>query len=160
MQITFRQIKIKDFEFLWQLHNAALKKYITATWGWDEAWQRRDFEKNFNPGEGEIVVVDGKDAGFLRVSEKENETFLISIRLLPEFQHRGIGTKLIKDLLAASRAKNKPVRLPVLKVNPARRLYEKLGFEVVEEMETHFLMKASLNPPLRRPSVSTGFRGG
>ena len=141
MQITFRQIKIKDFEFLWQLHNAALKKYIAATWGWDEDWQRRDFEEKFNPGEGEIVVVDGEDAGFLRVGEKETETFLISIRLLPKFQNRGIGTKLIKDLLAESKAKNKPVHLHVLKVNPARRLYEKLGFKIVEEMETHFLMR-------------------
>jgi ribosomal protein S18 acetylase RimI-like enzyme len=141
MQITFRQIKIKDFEFLWQLHNAALKKYITATWGWDEALQRRLFTESFNPQDGEIVVVDGRDAGFLRVSEKESETFLISIRLLPQFQNRGIGTKLIKDLLAASKAKNKPVRLQVLKTNPALRLYEKIGFQIFGATETHFLMR-------------------
>jgi len=141
MQITFRQIKIKDFEFLWQLHNAALKKYIAATWGWDEALQRRFFAERFNPDDGEIVAVDGTDAGFLRVSEKENETVLISIHLLPKFQNQGIGTKLIKDVLAESRSKNKPVRLQVLKVNPARQLYEKLGFRVFGETETHFLMR-------------------
>jgi ribosomal protein S18 acetylase RimI-like enzyme len=141
MQITFRQIKIKDFEFLWQLHNAALKKYVAATWGWNETRQRRLFAESFNPEEGVIVVADGKDAGFLRVFEKEAETVLISIRLLPEFQNRGIGTKLIKDVLAASLAKNKPVRLQVLKINPARNLYEKLGFKVFGETGTHFLMR-------------------
>lgn len=141
MQITFRQLKIKDFEFLWQLNNAALKKYITATWGWDEALQQKFFAESFNLDNGKIVVVDGRDAGFLWVSEKESEIVLVSIRLLPEFHNRGIGTKLIKDVLAAAQAKNKPVRLQVLKVNPARNLYEKLGFQVFGETETHFLMR-------------------
>ncbi|HEX8734490.1 MAG TPA: GNAT family N-acetyltransferase [Pyrinomonadaceae bacterium] len=141
MQITFRQIKIKDFEFLWQLHNAALKKYITETWGWDEDWQRRNFRENFNPNAGEIICADGKDAGFLWISEKESEIALVSIRLLPEFQNRGIGTKLIKRLLDKARAANKPVRLQVLKANPAKNLYEKLGFRVADETETHFLMR-------------------
>ncbi|HEX9961178.1 MAG TPA: GNAT family N-acetyltransferase, partial [Pyrinomonadaceae bacterium] len=122
MSITFRQITIKDFEFLWQLHNAALKKYIAATWGWNEALQRRLFAESFNPEDGVIVVAGGKDAGFLRVVEKETEIVLISVRLLPEFQNRGIGTGLIKDVLAEARAKNKPVRLQVLKINPARNL--------------------------------------
>ena len=143
MSITFRQIKIKDFEFLWQLHNAALKKYITATWGWNEDWQRRDFERNFNPDEGEIVVIDGKDAGFLRISEKETEIALISVRLLPEFQNRGVGTKLIKEVLVEARAKNKPARLQVLKINPAQNLYKKLGFKVFGETATHFLMRVA-----------------
>ena len=141
MQITFRQIKIKDFEFLWQLHNAALKKYITATWGWDEALQQKFFAESFNAGDGEIVVVNGKDAGFLSISEKEFEIVLISIRLLPEFQNRGVGTKLIKDVLDAARVKNKPVRLQVLKANPARNLYEKLGFKIFAETGTHFQMR-------------------
>ncbi|HLM00911.1 MAG TPA: GNAT family N-acetyltransferase, partial [Pyrinomonadaceae bacterium] len=73
--------------------------------------------------------------------EKKDETALVSIRLLPEFQNRGIGTKLIKDVLAASIAKNKPVRLQVLKINPARNLYERLGFEISGETGTHFLMR-------------------
>lgn len=139
--ITFRQIKIKDFEFLWQLHNAALKKYIAATWGWNEARQRRLFSESFNVDDGQIVVAGGKDAGFLRVSEKETEIVLISIRLLPQFQNQGIGTKLIKDVLNEASRKNKPVCLQVLKTNPAKRLYEKLGFRVFGETETHFLMR-------------------
>ena len=143
MQITFRQIKIKDFEFLWQMHNAALKNFIAATWGWNEALQRRFFTESFSMEKGKIIVADGKDAGFIWTSEKESEITLVSIRLLPEFQNRGIGTKLIKDLIDESETKNKPVGLQVLKVNPARNLYEKLGFRVVAETETHFRMRHS-----------------
>ncbi|HEX8399637.1 MAG TPA: GNAT family N-acetyltransferase [Pyrinomonadaceae bacterium] len=139
MQIELRQIETSDFDFLWRLHNAALKDYVTKTWGWDENWQRESFIKAFNPLEGKIIVIDGKDAGYLWVIEKENEVLLASIRLLPELQNHGIGSKIIRDLLDKS---EKPVRLQVLKVNPARRLYERLGFEICEETATHFTMKA------------------
>ncbi|HEY0426172.1 MAG TPA: GNAT family N-acetyltransferase [Pyrinomonadaceae bacterium] len=138
MKITFRQIKDEDFEFLWRLHNAALKDYVTQVWGWDEQLQREMFAREFSPNEGKIILVGGRGAGFFRVIERERERVLVSIRLLPEFQKKGIGTKIIKDLLNDSK---NPVRLQVLKINPARALYERLGFEIYDETETHFLMK-------------------
>lgn len=139
MEIKFRPIELTDFEFLWRLHNAALKDYVEQTWGWNEDWQRENFVKGFNPGEGEIIVVDGEDAGFLWVIEKENEVLLASIRLFPDYQNKGIGSAIIKNLLEKSQ---KTLRLQVLKVNPARGLYELLGFKICEETETHFVMKA------------------
>ena len=124
------------------MHNKALKQYVEQTWGWDEDWQRNNFAENFNPREGEIIVVDGEDSGFLWVIEKNDTTLLASIRLLPAFQHKGIGTKIIRDVLNKSIRKNKPVILQVLKVNPARSLYERLGFKISDETETHLMMKA------------------
>ncbi len=137
MRIDFRQITNNDLEFLWKLHNLALKDYVAQTWDWDEDWQRLDFTEKFNPADGKIIVVVGVDAGFWRTIERETETLLVSIRILPEFQNRGIGTKIIKNLLNESK---NPVRLQVLKVNPARRLYERLGFKIFDETETHFKM--------------------
>jgi ribosomal protein S18 acetylase RimI-like enzyme len=140
MEIEFRPIELTDVEFLWRLHNAALKGYVTQTWGWNEDWQRENFVDSFNPAEGEIIVINGEDAGFLWVIEKENEVLLASIRLFPGYQNKGIGTTIIKNLLEKS---EKTVRLHVLKVNPARRLYERLGFKICEETETHFVMRAN-----------------
>lgn len=137
MEIRLRPITDADLEFLWHLHNAALKKYVTATWGWDEEWQRRNFEERFNADNGTIIVVDKSDAGFWWVNERSDEIFLVSIHLLPEFQRRGIGTRLIRSLTDNS---YKPVRLKVLKVNPARRLYERLGFSISDDLDTHFMM--------------------
>jgi len=138
MNITFRPIVADDFEFLWRLHNAALKEYVEKTWGWDEAWQRKKIEDIFNLSDGEIIVIDGTDAGYFWTIEKETEVLLVSIRLLPVFQRRGSGTKIIADLLNETQ---KPVRLQVLKINPARTFYEQLGFEIVGETETHFTMR-------------------
>jgi ribosomal protein S18 acetylase RimI-like enzyme len=141
MRIAFRQISFEDYEFLWRLHNAALKNYVEKTWGWNEEWQRANFKETFNSNDGEIIVVDKADAGFLCVVEKETETVLASIRLLPEFQNKGIGTRIIKNLLVKS---EKPVRLQVLKINPAKILYERLGFVIIGETETHFVMRTSI----------------
>lgn len=138
MQITFRKIRTEDFEFLRRLHRAALKDYIAQTWGWEEEYQEQRFKKEFDPNDGEIIVANGEDAGFLWTKEKETETFLVSIRLLPDHQNKGIGTKIILDLVERS---TRPIRLQVLKVNPAKNLYERLGFKIYEETKTHFLMK-------------------
>lgn len=51
---------------------------------------------------------------------------------------------MIQVLLQEAFDQYLPVRLRVLKVNPARRLYERLGFKVVEEADTHYLMEAVL----------------
>jgi ribosomal protein S18 acetylase RimI-like enzyme len=137
-QVSFRQIVSDDFDFLWRLHNAALKVYVEKTWGWDEERQRELFAENFNAINGELIVVDDADAGYLWTIEKETETLLVSIRLLPEYQNKGIGTKVIKNVLTKSK---KPVRLQVLKINPAQNLYKRLSFETVSETEMHFIMR-------------------
>src|SRR5215204_5905514 len=138
MNITFRNITPADFEFLWHLHNSALKNYVSETWGWNDEWQKETFTKNFNTADGVIIVFENKDIGYFWVIEKESEILLASIRLSNEFQNKGIGTQIIRNLIAKS---SKPVSLRVLKVNPARKLYERLGFVIKEETKTHYLMK-------------------
>lgn len=136
-KITFRPIKPIDYDFLWRLHNASMKKYVSETWGWNEDWQKENFAKEFSIEKGEIIVFDNQDAGFLWYEKKPTENFLVAIRLLPEFQNKGIGTKIIKEIIENS---DKSITLQVLKINPALSLYKKLGFIVTSENETHFKM--------------------
>ena len=138
MQIDFRSIKNEDYEFLWRLHNAALKKYVEKIWGWNEDWQKQNFEKNFCVEDGQIIVFENTDIGFYWLIEKENEILLASIRITPQYQNRGIGTKIIKDLIAST---DKNICLQVLKINPAQNLYKRLGFVVKDETETHFVLE-------------------
>lgn len=146
MEIRLRPITEADYDFLWRLHNAALKRYVEETWGWDEEWQASDFCEKFDPNAGSIINVDSVDAGFWWVAERDDEIVLVSIRLLPEFQRRGIGTRLIRSLTENS---DRPVRLKVLKVNPARQLYERLGFSITRDLDTHYEMTT------KRPSSLT-----
>jgi orotate phosphoribosyltransferase len=72
------------------------------------------------------------------------------IEIHPEYQRKGIGTTLINNIIADSAQNMKPVRLRVLKVNPAKGLYERLGFSTVEETSTHYIMRT----PMPRKELS------
>ena len=58
-----------------------------------------------------------------------------------EFQRRGLGTQLLKRLFVEGRESSLPIRLRVLAVNPAKRLYERLGFVVIETTAERLFME-------------------
>ncbi len=66
------------------------------------------------------------------------DAFLANIEILPDYQGRGLGAAIIHGIIAEADAHHLPVRLQVLKINPARRLYERLGFVITGETETPF----------------------
>jgi len=140
--LTLRKATQQDFDFLYHLNRATMKEYVEQTWGWDEVWQQRYFRQHFDPAVRQIITFQGRDVGVLSVAEGEAEVFLDTVEVLPEYQGRGIGTCIINSVLTEAHRKDKPVVLQVLKVNPARRLYERLGFSVTGETSTHYLMKA------------------
>ena len=98
----------------------------------------------FDPAKSQILVVDGQDAGVASVEQRAEEYFVASIAVAPSWQRRGLGTAVIRDVQAQAAHERKPVRLQVLKVNPARRLYERLGFAVTSETVTHYQLLSSV----------------
>ena len=75
------------------------------------------------------------------------------VSVAPAVQRRGIGAALIRSLLDEASVAGKRVHLDVLRANPARRLYERLGFRVVAEDTHSYLMRfdPGLMPPLPAP---------
>ena len=143
--IKLRPATWADYDFLYALKRAALRPYVEQTWGkWDEAQQEDWFRRHFTPEENQIITYHNQDIGVLSVDRRESDIFIGNIELLPEFQGKGIGTTIINIILTEARRKQLPVTLQVLKVNPARRLYERLGFTITAETPTHYLMQAKL----------------
>jgi ribosomal protein S18 acetylase RimI-like enzyme len=58
---------------------------------------------------------------------------LIEIALLPEQRRRGLGTRCLRRLLDEARAYGADMTLEVADDNPARHLYQRLGFDVIGE---------------------------
>jgi GNAT superfamily N-acetyltransferase len=130
-----------DYDFLYRLLVQTMKLYVEQTWGWDEAYQQERFRQKFDPAAYQIILIDGHDVGALAVERRATEMFLAEIQLLPEYQRRGLGTAVVQDIVAAALRDGLPMKLQVLKVNPARRLYERLGFTVTAETATHVVMR-------------------
>jgi ribosomal protein S18 acetylase RimI-like enzyme len=89
----------------------------------------------------QIIESSGEPAGLFKVSRDGSEWQLIQIQLAPELQGQGIGERLIRDLIAEARARGATLKLHVLHPNPARRLYERLGFRVVSNGEHEYEMQ-------------------
>ena len=147
MNFKFRAATQNDVEFVYKLHRATMHDYVVQTWGqWDDAWQYAYFTEQFDPSTCEIIVSDQNDIGAISVLRRETDIFLKYVQLFPEYQGRGIGTQLILSLSEEARTKMLPLTLQVLKVNPARRLYQRLGFSVTGETKTHYLMTKCRKP--------------
>ena len=137
-----RTATLNDLDFLYNLHRVAMKTYVEEIWGWDEGWQKEYFRQKFDPAAIEIIRFDGKDVGAVVIEQRDTEVYISNIEILPEYQNRGIGMGIIREALAAAEQAEKPVALQVLKVNRARGLYERLGFSVVGETQTHYFMRS------------------
>jgi ribosomal protein S18 acetylase RimI-like enzyme len=142
INITLRPATSDDFEFVFRLNEINMRSYVEKMRGWNEEEERREMKRKFHPGHDQIILVKGEQAGIFGVEERPKSYFLRHIELLPQFQGKGIGSKLIRSLLDEARKKQVPVRLTVLKQNPAFRLYKRLGFSLTGETEIKYEMTA------------------
>lgn len=91
--------------------------------------QTRHYEEHHGDASYDVVLVDGAQGGRLIVDRSTDAIQVVDISLLPEFRGRGIGTRLLREVLADDRA----VQVHVERNNPALHLYERLGFVIVED---------------------------
>ena len=131
MEFDLRPAEEADREFLYVLHCQTMRDVIDQTWGWDEAWQRRDFDRRFNEYLVSIIAFEGKEAGGLLLEWKPGSLYIHEIQLLPEYQGRGIGTAVVQKVIEQGARRKLPITLSVVPANQrAKSLYERLGFEV------------------------------
>jgi len=147
--IALRSAAPKDREFLWSLHRETMQDYVGKTWGWDDNRQRELFDEKFDPELLQIIEYDSQPIGYISVRRPGTEIYLAAIEIALAFQNFGVGTQLISSLLNEADCLHIPVKLLVLKVNPAHRLYERLGFQCIGETTTHFVMERKPQSPER-----------
>ncbi|MBC8374793.1 MAG: GNAT family N-acetyltransferase [FCB group bacterium] len=71
----------------------------------------------------------------------------IGVAVFPAFRSKGIGTELINSISRQYQARElSSISLSVDRNNPAKALYDRLGFLVVKENEHDFIMQKMLNP--------------
>lgn len=90
--------------------------------------QNRQFRLSYPQAENRVILWHGEPIGRLLVNEDDRELTLVDVSLLTDYRNRGLGTRLIRNLLSDAAAAGKPVRLHVLSISAALRLYERLGF--------------------------------
>lgn len=132
LNLSTRPAILADEPFLMRLRRLTMDEHIERVGrAVDDAAHRARVMVNFDAAK--IVCLDGEPIGLLKDYRGDEEWVLVQIQLLPEHQGKGIGEQLIRTVLAQAEAAGLPVALSVLRGNPARRLYERLGFSEVEK---------------------------
>jgi len=161
--VRLRPVEPADRPWLRELYGTTRSAELDLT-AWDEDTraaflnlqfeaQQRDYRGRFPAASFDVIERDGDPVGRLYVDRSGGETRILDITLLPAYRGRGLGSALLKALLQESAAEGRPVTLHVEQNNPARRLYERLGFEMVVDEGVYHLM---LWVP---PVASRGARG-
>lgn len=105
------------------------------------AAQSLHYEQHYPDTSFDLVLIDGEPAGRLIVGRWAAEIRVVDVALLPEQRGRGVGERLMRDVIAEAEGRGVKTTIHVEKPSPARRLYERLGFVPVSEQGVHLLME-------------------
>jgi ribosomal protein S18 acetylase RimI-like enzyme len=152
---TFRPISPEDQPFLARLYASTRWDEVAQT-GWDLeeqdrflrmqfAAQHKFYMEQFSGADFHIVELQDEPIGRLYVDRREDEIRIIDIALLPEHRNKGIGSALLKNILAEAHSAALPVRIHVERNNPALGLYQRLGFREIDDQGVYLLMECSPN---------------
>ena len=144
MEYSFKNCTLDDFEFLFELKKENFKWYVDKIWGWNDDDQKQRLKQDLEEhlAHKRIILVDSKKVGVYAVHITENgDLFINEISILKEYQNKGVGRKILEEQLKENRQKGIRTILQVFKDNPAKTLYEELGFKVYGENETHYQME-------------------
>jgi GNAT superfamily N-acetyltransferase len=140
MPIELRPALDHNFEYCRRLYFVEMR-WIIEELHLDGTAQETSFRQQWNPTEVRMIALDGTDVGWLQAITQDDGLFVAQMFVDGPFQRRGIGTEVMKRLIGEANEFNLAVRLNVFRINPARRLYERLGFRVIHEDDRKFYMK-------------------
>ena len=153
MTVSFRPIRPDDEAFLYEVY-ASTRTEELALVDWDDtqkaaflhmqfAAQHQFYQEHYTQTDFLIILRDTVPVGRLYIARWQDEILIVDITLLPPYRHAGIGSAILRDLLAEATAAHKPVRIHVEKFNPALRLYERLGFVPMADKGVYLFMEWS-----------------
>lgn len=149
--ITLREATDADVAFLQAVYASTRMEELAVT-GWSDE-QKNEFclsqfraqdthyRTHFPNAEYHVIQSQGQDVGRLSVDHRADELHLIDLAILPEFRGKGIGTNLLNDFQRQAAEANVPLTIYVERYNPALRLYQRLGFQQVQDEGIYLLMK-------------------
>lgn len=130
---TLRAATPGDVEVIAELRAVVMRPDLERLGRFDEHRVRQRFRDAFVERHMSIIMADGRFAGCVALRPAADGHWLEHFFIAPELQGLGLGSAVLRSLLARTDADGDPVRLNVLQGSAARRLYERYGFVVESE---------------------------
>lgn len=149
--VTLRAFHEGDLEFLYRVYAASREHEMALLVDWTAAMkeaflrdqfrlQHHHYQTHYPDASYDVIEKQEEPIGRFYVARMANEVRVMDIALLPDHRGRGIGSALMRELLDEAGRARKFVSLHVENENPAKRLYERLGFIEAGEVGCYELM--------------------
>ena len=150
--LSFRPIGEADLPFLARLYATTRQAEMDLLPHWTaeqkQAFVQQQFEaqhtyyqEHYRTARFLLIECEGQPAGRLYIDRWPEEIRLMDIALLPGYCGQGLGTQLLMEVMEEGRQHGLPVRIHVEGFNPARRLYDRLGFRLLEDKGIYHFME-------------------
>ena len=144
-ELALRAAQPSDFAFCQRTYFEGTAAIIEAL-KLDMTRQLKGFREQWQLAEVRIITVAGNDVGWVQTTMASDAIYLGQLYLEKRFQRQGIGSRVIRVVIDEAAHEGKAVTLGVVKINPARRLYERLGFRVTHEDQHKLYMGREWSP--------------
>lgn len=140
LDLRYKQADETDIDFLLNLRMKTMNPHYEASGlstDTETTLQRvlYQFEK------ANIIFLDNQPIGLLKVDRTFTNIEVLQLQIDPSQQGKGLGKKILEDILEEASLAGKTVSLSVLKTNKAQHLYESLGFRIVDEDQYSYFME-------------------
>jgi ribosomal protein S18 acetylase RimI-like enzyme len=159
MNVTLRPATDADMDFLHRLYATTREDELKQVDWTDEQKavfvshqfhaQHQYWHENYTDTSWDLILLGGEPIGRLYVARWADDIRIVDIALMPGHRGSGIGTRLLRALLDEGDATGRKVSIHVEIFNPARRLYERLGFVQAGDRGVYLLME---RPPVAVPA--------
>ncbi|MEO8624258.1 MAG: GNAT family N-acetyltransferase [bacterium] len=150
-EIVLRPVRNDDEPFLLALY-ATVRAAELAQVPWTDEekalFVRHQFDaqsahwrENYTDTSFDVIERNDVPVGRFYVARWREEIRVVDIALVPEQRGSGLGTALFQQLFDEGDRTGLPVTIHVEIYNPARRLYERLGFVLKEDKGVYLLME-------------------
>ena len=136
----FGPVSEADFEPLLALRIDVMREHLERVFRYKPSRARRIFREHFDEPGMRLILLDGERVGCVGFRSGDGEIKIDSFYLERRLHGGGLGTKILKKLLAEADAAGLPVRLEVLAGSKADRFYLRHGFVKLkeDEIEGHY----------------------
>ena len=129
-RFQLRDARDSDLPFVEALYLGTMEPLLSELGDWDRDKFSKRIRVSFKAPESQMIIVDGRDIGFMQVSETSDDLNIAQVHLVDDYRGQGIGTEIFTDLIVRAQRDGKTISLSVPRNNPSVALYQRLGFKI------------------------------
>lgn len=141
--IKYRKANTQDISQIMDIKFRSTPHLSASGWGWDPVVEVAYYQKHFRPETYTIIISQDQIVGYFSIYQIGSGLLCLEALVIDATcQRKGMGKKVLTDLIEMANLESNQMELTVQKNNPGAKIfYEKYGFEIFSDSLTHYKMR-------------------